>query len=1447
MKGKFLKKSISLTLIVAMLITCVIGALPTVQAASQQEETTASQTAVSTPAQPVFSWDNASVYFLMTDRFFNGDTTNDHSYNRGLDAAGNEVYLDPLEEGQASFQGGDFAGVTQKINEGYFTDLGINAIWISAPYEQVHGYVVGFDNASDNFPHFGYHGYYAGDYTETDKNFGTKEDFQTLVDTAHENGIRIVLDVVINHSGYSSMYDMDEYNFGALDNGWDSYYYSYKDFSNGTYEGYMNYDASQTSAWSNWWGSSWQRVPKLPGYTTGGGDTDGNLSRLPDFKTGDTTQVGIPEYLKTKWTAEGTYATKSAMYGESNTVSGYLIDWITQWVRDYGVDGFRVDTVKHVEMDVLNRLSQAATEALREWKTENHDKALDDLDFWMTGEHWDHGVSKDDYFYNGFDSMINFDLQKGFPTESTAESTFSYYADTLNSDPDFNVLSYSSSHDTYLRRDNDIHTGSILMMMPGGIEIFYGDETSRPTIGLAPGAGYTPGHHLRSFMNWDTTNQAVLAHWQKVGSFRNNHLSIGAGDHQQITALNSSTGYTFSRTYDDGINQDEVVVTLFAPENQDISIDVSSIFANGTQVINAYDDSDAIVQNGSVTFNTGSTGTVLIEAPRSTITLGLRGQSEFEESQTLTVNLTGADFTTVTVDNGEPFTAVNKDTFVIGENTPYGGTVNVTLTATNDIETVNKNYTYEKIDPNDVTTVYFDNSEINWSTVNVHYWNSAADSTTWPGQAMTINGDIAEFTFPRGTEYSNVIFNTNGGSVQTADLSFNKETPLFVINTNSGPKYTGTWEEMVFPLDETKASAIEEINTKYSSYNENDYTTAEYEVFTNIKNTAITDINNATTIEQVESLKTNALTAFDTAEKNTIKYAKESATSEVTTAFNTYNVNDYTTEVYSDITSVKDTAITAINNSTNITEINAIATKAIADMQTVVDNALASDKEQAIAEVNTAYDSYDKSKFTADELTQLENVKNSAIVDINTATSASQITTIKTQALTDMSEIANNLLSIDIDAAILTINTAYNTYNVADFTEEEYAQLTQIKDTAITNVRNATTKTEIDTLTSTALEEMDSVAGFITIYLDTTNLPSWSTPYAYYWGGGLDVPKWTGTKMVQDGKYYSLKVPKEATNIIFNNNSNQQQTNDLTIDKDNPLFIIDASPSGAKYNGDWEGYKTVEFINAENAEVISTQKVLYGEDAYIPSDIPLFRDKEYAPNYVQSDLNNITENKTLTYTLNPSIFEVIVDLTSEDATDLAVYKEESLESNFEYAQIATVKYTGTKDVIGWKLYDTVVSATTSKTYSFVVNGDEVVMPIFAENQMEITPGIEVTNISYATDNINQTAKIYYSLSAVGYKSTDIIKYGVYRTTNPLDMENASTSITNYLTNSDNSVTIDSNVKEHYVMNGDGRYNYVAVVPTNISADKSLSVQAWISINGDLYLSDVYVEYPNQIG
>lgn len=149
-----------------------------------------------------FDWHNATVYFVLTDRFENGDPSNDQSYGRHKDGMA-EI---------GTFHGGDLRGLTNKLD--YLQQLGVNALWISAPFEQIHGWVGG--GTKGDFPHYAYHGYYTQDWTNLDANMGSEADLRTLVDSAHQRGIRILFDIVMNHTGYATLADMQEYQFGAL-------------------------------------------------------------------------------------------------------------------------------------------------------------------------------------------------------------------------------------------------------------------------------------------------------------------------------------------------------------------------------------------------------------------------------------------------------------------------------------------------------------------------------------------------------------------------------------------------------------------------------------------------------------------------------------------------------------------------------------------------------------------------------------------------------------------------------------------------------------------------------------------------------------------------------------------------------------------------------------------------------------------------------------------------------------------------------------------------------------------------------------------------------------------------------------------------------------------------------------------------------------------------------
>ncbi len=143
-----------------------------------------------------FDWDEAVIYFMVTDRFFDGDSSNNAA--NGADTTGDNPGL---------YHGGDFKGVTEKLD--YLKELGVNTIWITPIVENIKGVTVG-DGTGDVPFYAAYHGYWASDFTKLNPALGTEAEFQTLIDTAHEKGMKIMVDVVVNHAGYG-MEETDQF------------------------------------------------------------------------------------------------------------------------------------------------------------------------------------------------------------------------------------------------------------------------------------------------------------------------------------------------------------------------------------------------------------------------------------------------------------------------------------------------------------------------------------------------------------------------------------------------------------------------------------------------------------------------------------------------------------------------------------------------------------------------------------------------------------------------------------------------------------------------------------------------------------------------------------------------------------------------------------------------------------------------------------------------------------------------------------------------------------------------------------------------------------------------------------------------------------------------------------------------------------------------------------
>ncbi len=514
-----------------------------------------------------FIWENANVYFLLTDRFNNGNQDNDIHFDRTKETG--------VLRG---FMGGDFNGIMQKIEDGYFTDLGVNALWFSPIAEQIHGSV---DEGTGST--YGYHGYWAKDWTSIDPNWGTEEEFAQLVKAAHKKGIRVVMDIVINHTG--PVTDKDPV-----------------------------------------YGEDWVRTTPHCKYQDYESTVHCTLvENLPDVLTGSNEEVDLPDVLMEKWEKEGRLEEEmdelNAFFSQTGYPRAprfYIMKWLTDFVRKYGIDGYRIDTAKHTEESIWSELRALAEAAFQEWKIANPDKVLDNNDFYTVGEVYNYGISTGrmfdnggvqvDYYAHGMDALINFELK--YEGDQPYEQIFSKYSNILHSSlKGKSVLNYLTSHDDAhpydKQRDKALRAANLLLLTPGASQIYYGDETNRDldiegTVGDAT---------LRSFMNWEDLDsnkevngvkaQDLLWHYQKLGKFRQANLSVGAGKHTML----SEKPYVFKREYTKGDYNNKVVVALDMPMGEKV-ITVGDAFENGTVLKDYYSDVSVTVKNGSVSIDT---------------------------------------------------------------------------------------------------------------------------------------------------------------------------------------------------------------------------------------------------------------------------------------------------------------------------------------------------------------------------------------------------------------------------------------------------------------------------------------------------------------------------------------------------------------------------------------------------------------------------------------------------------------------------------------------------------------------------------------------------------------------------------------------------------------------------------------------------------------------------
>lgn len=451
-----------------------------------------------------FDWDESVIYFMVTDRFFDGNESNNT-------ASGAQTYG---KDNAGLYHGGDFAGITQKLD--YLEDLGINTIWITPIVENIPGVTV-TDTGKEDVPYnAAYHGYWASDFTKLNPTLGTEEEFQTLIDQAHSRGIRIMVDIVVNHAGYDT-------DFGNMIRSGDD--------------------------------------------IVSGSDQKDSLSNLPDFKT------------------------------EDPAVSAQLVKWQTQWVKDFGIDYFRVDTVKHVENDTWAELKNALTEV--------------DSDFKMIGEYAGGG-----YASNGntlgtgeMDSDLDFDFN---------DQAANFVKGNISSVENFLASRNSALNNTYMTgqflgsHDEDgfkqkllaggmkedaataasMVAASLQITAKGQPVVYYGEE-----IGLT-GLNNYPYQTNRYDFDWSMVNNdnKTYQHYKKMLSIRNAYTDVFArGDRKTIVASDEKGYDIVSRSYQGtklyvGLNIKGAAQTVEVPVSE----------SNGTILKDLYSGTSYTVNNGKV-------------------------------------------------------------------------------------------------------------------------------------------------------------------------------------------------------------------------------------------------------------------------------------------------------------------------------------------------------------------------------------------------------------------------------------------------------------------------------------------------------------------------------------------------------------------------------------------------------------------------------------------------------------------------------------------------------------------------------------------------------------------------------------------------------------------------------------------------------------------------------
>ncbi|MER7185215.1 pullulanase-type alpha-1,6-glucosidase [Streptomyces hyaluromycini] len=401
-------------------------------------------------------------YFVMPDRFANGDTGNDKG---GLTGSRLSTGYDPTDKG--FYQGGDLKGLTNRLD--YIKGLGTTAIWMAPIFKNKPVQGTG-SNASA-----GYHGYWITDFTQVDPHFGTNKDLETLISKAHAKGMKVFFDVITNHT--ADVVDYEEKSYDYLSKG--AFPYLTKDgqpFDDADYaDGKTKFPAVSTASF-----------PRTPTVTSD--------SKVPSW-------LNDPTMYHNR--GDSTFAGESATYGDFSglddlwterpeVVSG-MEKIYERWVKDFAIDGFRIDTVKNVDMEFWTQWATALDKYAARHGRRN---------FFMFGETYsaDTSVTSPYVTQGRLDATLDFPFQdaaRSYASQGgSAQKLSSVFGDDYKYTTDkanaYEQVTFLGNHDMgrigyFLEQDNpkatdaqllakDRLANEVMFLSRGNPVVYYGDE-----------------------------------------------------------------------------------------------------------------------------------------------------------------------------------------------------------------------------------------------------------------------------------------------------------------------------------------------------------------------------------------------------------------------------------------------------------------------------------------------------------------------------------------------------------------------------------------------------------------------------------------------------------------------------------------------------------------------------------------------------------------------------------------------------------------------------------------------------------------------------------------------------------------------------------------------------------------------------------------------------------